>query len=192
MRVLQADSGAPWRADAVLSDTDLLALYAQEPGIRTNTVSTLDGAANGPNGVSDSINTPADNRAFRAMRANCDTILVGAGTVRAEEYGPAKPGFGQPAPVLVAVSGRGRAADAPPPARERDPERGDVALVTCAAAGSAALATARAQLGEDAVWVFGQDEVDLPAVAAHLPPSAPAESCAKADRPCSPRCTSQA
>ncbi|WP_068395850.1 dihydrofolate reductase family protein [Kribbia dieselivorans] len=169
MRVLLADSGAPWRADADLADDDLLALYAQEPGIRTNTVSTLDGAANGPNGVSDSINTPADNRAFMAMRANCDTILVGAGTVRAEEYGPAKPGFGRPAPLLVVVSGRGVVpATLIPPFGDGDPERGEVAFVTCASAGSEAVDTARAQLGEERVWVFGQDEVDLPAVAAQL------------------------
>jgi riboflavin-specific deaminase-like protein len=51
-------------------------------------VASVDGAAS-VGGVTEDLGGPADHRAFRALRAACDAILVGAGTVRAEDYGPA-------------------------------------------------------------------------------------------------------
>ncbi len=57
--------------------------------VRATMVTTLDGAAYGPDGRSGSISAPADRDAFAVMRGLADVILVGAGTARAEGYGPA-------------------------------------------------------------------------------------------------------
>lgn len=67
---------------------------APRPGrrsaVRANMISTLDGSAQGPDERSRSINGPADWRAFRVQRAVADVVLVGAGTARAEGYGPVR------------------------------------------------------------------------------------------------------
>ena len=77
-------------------------LYAtSDPVLRLNFVATLDGAATGADGLSGSINSAADHRGFAAMRRAADVLLVGAGTVRAEEYGPARTPM-----VVVSRSGR--------------------------------------------------------------------------------------
>ena len=83
--------------------------------VRAMMVTTLDGAAAGPDGLSGSISGDADRAVFDSVRRLADAVLVGAGTVRAENYQPmkAKPADvearerdGQlPAPVLVIVSG---------------------------------------------------------------------------------------
>ncbi|GEL93744.1 dihydrofolate reductase family protein [Cellulomonas composti] len=54
--------------------------------VRANMISTLDGAATGPDRVTGSINGPADLRVFRALRTLADVVLVGAGTARQERY----------------------------------------------------------------------------------------------------------
>ena len=58
------------------------------PWVRTNFVVTVDGSAQDEGGVSGSLGGDADHRAFQAMRAACDVVLVGAGTARDEDYGP--------------------------------------------------------------------------------------------------------
>jgi riboflavin biosynthesis pyrimidine reductase len=65
-------------------------LYAwpDRPWLRVNMVSTVDGAAQGPDGLSGSINNDVDHRVFDLLRVGADVVLVGAGTVRAEGYGP--------------------------------------------------------------------------------------------------------
>ena len=74
-----------------LSDDDLFGLYAHPTGlVRANMVSTLDGAAQDTSGLSDGLSSPVDKRIFGILRALCDVVLVGAGTVRAEGYGPAR------------------------------------------------------------------------------------------------------
>lgn len=79
----------PTPGSAPLDDDALLALYAPPPGgeiwTRFNFVSTLDGAAT-HDGTSGELGTPADQRIFALLRRHADTILVGAGTVRAEGY----------------------------------------------------------------------------------------------------------
>jgi riboflavin biosynthesis pyrimidine reductase len=50
-------------------------------------VATLDGVIE-VDGRSGPLAGPVDRAAFMAMRAVCDVVLVGAGTVRAENYGP--------------------------------------------------------------------------------------------------------
>lgn len=62
--------------------------YADAPeGVRVNMVSSLDGAAAFGGRVRPISNT-ADHQLLRSLRAYCDVLLVGAGTVRAERYGP--------------------------------------------------------------------------------------------------------
>ncbi|HLH28775.1 MAG TPA: pyrimidine reductase family protein, partial [Acidimicrobiales bacterium] len=61
------------------------------PFVRCNMISTLDGAIT-VGGRSGEIGGPADQRLFALLRSLADVILVGAGTVRAEGYGPARMG----------------------------------------------------------------------------------------------------
>lgn len=56
--------------------------------VRANMIATVDGAAWGHDHRSGSINGPADLRVFEVLRALADVVLVGAGTIRAEGYGP--------------------------------------------------------------------------------------------------------
>ncbi|MFC7450201.1 pyrimidine reductase family protein [Rhodococcus daqingensis] len=59
------------------------------PWIRVNFVSSIDGAVSA-DGTSGALGTPADKRLFGVLRELADVILVGAGTVRAENYGGAR------------------------------------------------------------------------------------------------------
>ena len=130
-------------------DLSLEQLYAvpRTPWLRANMISTLDGAAAGGSGLSASIGNAVDKRVFHTLRGLADAVLVGAGTARAEEYGPALV-------PLVVVSRRG---DVPPTLR--DAPAGQVLLATCASAPG--LAAARTLLGAEHVLVCGQDGVDL-------------------------------
>jgi riboflavin biosynthesis pyrimidine reductase len=74
-----------------LTDEDVRAAYAfpdHRPWVRANMVSTLDGTMRGPDGSSRSISSTADQRVFAHARRDADVILVGAGTIRAEDYRP--------------------------------------------------------------------------------------------------------
>ncbi|MFL6159794.1 MAG: dihydrofolate reductase family protein [Marmoricola sp.] len=124
------------------------------PWLRVNMVSTVDGAANGESGRSGSINNEIDSAVFGALRAQCDAVVVGAGTARTEEYGTADVPV-----VLVSRSGQ-------VPEKLRGAQPGTVLLATCAS--SPGLAAARALLGEPHVIVAGESEVDLVAVKAAL------------------------
>ncbi len=59
---------------------------AAAPWIRVNFVSTLDGSATGPDGLSGSISSAADKVVFGVLRRLADAVLVAAGTVRQEGY----------------------------------------------------------------------------------------------------------
>jgi riboflavin biosynthesis pyrimidine reductase len=76
---------------AALSDDEIADLYAVAdravPWLRVNFVSSIDGAGT-RNGLTAGLGTPADKRVFDVLRRLCDVVLVGAGTVRAEGYGP--------------------------------------------------------------------------------------------------------
>ena len=137
---------------ADLTDDELADAYAppSEPWLRVNFVSTVDGAAQGADGLSGSINNAADKRVFDALRRRADCLVVGAGTLRAE-------GYDVPRVPLVVVS---RSAEVPPTLREAP--RGRVLMATVAA--SEGLSTAREQLGEENVLVLGEDEIDLVAL----------------------------
>lgn len=75
------------------SRDDLAFLYAypdvQRPWIRSNFVSTLDGAAHASDGKSGSLGGDIDAQAFGVMRTLADVVVVGAGTARDEGYRPA-------------------------------------------------------------------------------------------------------
>lgn len=58
--------------------------------LRTNFVSTLDGAAYAEDGTSGSLGGPADKDVFALLRSLADVIIVGAGTARAEGYQPVR------------------------------------------------------------------------------------------------------
>ncbi len=61
------------------------------PWLRTNFVTTVDGAAHDADGVTASLGGEADTELFRHLRSIADVILVGAGTTRIETYGPNSP-----------------------------------------------------------------------------------------------------
>lgn len=138
------------------SDDDLDALYAPPAGpwLRVNMVSTVDGAATGPDGKSGGINNAADKRVFDTLRRLCDVVVVGAGTAREEGYRD----IGKP---LVLVS---RSAQVPPQLRDQEP--GSVLVATCAVADH--LDEARLALGAENVLVLGQHRVDLRSLKATL------------------------
>src|SRR2546423_15318466 len=52
-------------------------------------ISSVDGAA-AVEGRSGGLGGPADRKVFAALRSLADVVLVAAGTVRAENYGPGK------------------------------------------------------------------------------------------------------
>jgi riboflavin biosynthesis pyrimidine reductase len=135
-----------------LSDADLDDAYAapSQPWLRVNMISTVDGAATGPEGRSGGINNAADKRVFDTLRRLCDAVIVGAGTARDEGYREAsKP--------LVLVSRRAQVPD-----RLRDAAPGSVLMATCA--GAESLVETRALLGAENVLLLGQYHVDLAAL----------------------------
>jgi riboflavin biosynthesis pyrimidine reductase len=62
---------------------------AGRPFLRLNMISTLDGATTFV-GRSGGLGGPADRLVFAVLRSLSDVVLVGAGTARAEHYGPAR------------------------------------------------------------------------------------------------------
>ena len=82
-----------------LADDDLV-----QPldGVRMNFVTSLDGAAT-RDGVSGALGGPADQRLFELLRRAADVVVVGAGTVRAEGYGPLRVGADRQ-PVFAIVT----------------------------------------------------------------------------------------
>ena len=89
--------------EAGLADADLAALYAypdltaagpptaagSSHWLRANMVTSMDGAAT-LLGRSGGLSSEWDQQVFAMLRALTDVILVGAGTVRAEHYGPVR------------------------------------------------------------------------------------------------------
>jgi riboflavin biosynthesis pyrimidine reductase len=131
----------------VHGEPDLERIYAfPDPGsgryVRANFVESLDGAIE-VGGRSGPLGGAGDKRIFHLLRALADVVLAGAGTVRAEKYGPAKlpadrrrsrEQAGQlPVPPMAVVTARGLRSDSsllapvdgsPPP----------IVLTTCEAA----------------------------------------------------------
>jgi len=88
---------------------------AERSWVRANMIASIDGAAAAA-GRSGPLSGPADRALFSLLRTLADVVLVGAGTVRAERYGPVRrrpelaglrAAAGQPpAAVLAIVSNR--------------------------------------------------------------------------------------
>lgn len=131
------------------ADEDLRSLYAapDEPWLRVNFVSTVDGAATGDDGTSRSINNGADKLVFDLLRELSDAVVVGAGTVRIEGYAVGRK-------PLVVVSRTGSV-----PVTQRSAEPGKVLMATVSTAPY--LDEARSILGKDHVLVLGSHRVDL-------------------------------
>ena len=76
-------------------EPDLLAIYGDPPGgagrvgVRVNMIESLDGGSSA-GGKSGALGGRADKRLFQVLRSLADVVLVGAGTIRAEHYGPAR------------------------------------------------------------------------------------------------------
>ncbi|RWZ64506.1 pyrimidine reductase family protein [Labedella populi] len=74
-------------------DHDVLGWYEERvptdgaPWLRVNFVSSVDGAVT-VDGLSGGLGSAADRRVFDLLRVACDVVVVAAGTVRAEGYGP--------------------------------------------------------------------------------------------------------
>ena len=154
MRVL-IDRESDLRSDE-LTDAELASLYTppRTPWLRANMVSTVDGAATGDTGKTGSINNAADKRVFDLLRSQADAVVVGAGTARAEGYGPTD------RPIVV-VSRRGEL-----PLRLLDAPAGTVLLATCASAEG--LEATRDALGADNVLELGTYSVNLRALKERL------------------------
>lgn len=94
-------------------EPDLSVIYAYPPGarrwVRANMVSSADGAAQ-QDGLSGGLSGAADEQVFHVLRALADVILVGAGTVRGEGYGPAASATGAFADARAAAGQRSAAA----------------------------------------------------------------------------------
>jgi riboflavin biosynthesis pyrimidine reductase len=93
--------------------------YGDPPdGVRANIILSLDGGA-AFNGVTRPISDDTDLWLLNQIRGYADVVVVGAGTVRAERYGPVRldpeqrahrreTGYGEEPPPLAVVSGRAR------------------------------------------------------------------------------------
>lgn len=135
---------------ADLSDDELAERYRAPkdiPWLRLNFVATLDGAAQGSDGLSGGINNEADHKVFRLLRRLADVIVVGAGTVRAEAYRPNPKPF-----VVVTRSG----------AIPESMLAGDTSKLMIATGERAPhLEESRERLGDDNVLVLGEEGPDL-------------------------------
>lgn len=153
-----------------LSPDDLHEIYfaGEDACLRAGFVVALDGGISF-DGSSRPLRTATDEVAFHALRAVADAVVVGAGTVRAEAYGPVRPrppgqawrrGQGlPPVPPLVIVS---RSLDLDPADRCFS---GPSLVVTCQSAD----ADRKSRLSEvTAVIVAGEEDVDLPTAVSAL------------------------
>jgi riboflavin biosynthesis pyrimidine reductase len=66
---------------------DLVQRYPRIDGLRVNFVASADGAV-AVDGLSAGLSSPTDKAVFRVLRMVCDALLVGAATVRDENYRP--------------------------------------------------------------------------------------------------------
>lgn len=160
---------------AELDEAGLADAYAW-PGtgrwLRVNMVSTVDGAARSPEGLSHGISSDSDRRVFGRLRVTADVVLVGASTVREEQYRAIRPraadvaarlGRGQSPAPQVAVVSRSLALDLTSPLFREPVTR--TLVLTCASAP----ADTRERVAEVAdVAVCGDDDVDLAAAVTEL------------------------
>jgi riboflavin biosynthesis pyrimidine reductase len=81
-------AGEPATAAELAAELDLRSLAPpQRPFVALNMIASLDGRITIA-GRAGALANVADQEMFRALRGAADAVLVGAGTVRAESYGP--------------------------------------------------------------------------------------------------------
>jgi riboflavin biosynthesis pyrimidine reductase len=155
---------------SVENPSDLAGLYADAPnGVRANMIFSADGAA-AFRGRAGTLSCPADQNLLHDLRAFADVVLVGAGTARAERYGPtrfteaqqelrgADRGLAPPPIAVVSQSGR------LPPTLFVEPSSTPILVTSSSAARAHALHS-------DPRWrllVAGEDTVDLAAATREL------------------------
>lgn len=111
--------------EAARTIADLYALPALPAGtahVRAMMNATLDGAIHGADGTSGTLRNPDDSLVFGVLRALADVVLVGAATVRVEDYShvqgrgdllePSRRPGGAPRPALAVWSDSGDLPDA--------------------------------------------------------------------------------
>jgi riboflavin biosynthesis pyrimidine reductase len=158
---------------------DVIALVAAEPRpvpadrpwVLVNMIASLDGAISIAE-RSGGLGGPADKAMFAALRGIADVVLVGAGTARAERYGPARPSpairaarreRGQHEVPQIAVVTRSLDLDLSTPLFAKA-ERPSI-VITCASS-DPHRQSAAAEVAE--LVVVGDDAVDLLAALAAL------------------------
>ena len=124
------------------------------PSVRLNMVTSIDGAT-AVEGVSGGLGGPGDKAVFDALRSLADVVLVAAGTVRAEHYGPSS--------MPVAVVTRSAALDWDAPFFTAATARPIIITVTDAPADDVERAARVAD-----VIVAGEHDVDLTRAVAAL------------------------
>jgi 5-amino-6-(5-phosphoribosylamino)uracil reductase len=139
-------------------------------------VSSVDGSVT-LGDVSGGLGGPADRRALARIRDACDVILVGAGTVRDEDYPPYPGGRDRQAqrmtkglaarPPVAMVTRSGELPDGHP--LVADPERAPIVIVPGDTADTALARLARTPAGDAIVpIVSGSAEIDWPHALASL------------------------
>lgn len=129
-------------------------------GVRANMMFSADGAA-AFRGRAGPLSSPADQRLLLALRAYADVILVGAGTARAEKYGPVRLspehhaqrrqlGLSEAPPPIAVVSGSGRVPDT-----ILDSPTPPILITSARGAGQAT------RQSDCRTLVFGDDSVDV-------------------------------
>ncbi|MES9539975.1 MULTISPECIES: pyrimidine reductase family protein [unclassified Actinomadura] len=162
MRILSPEPG----------EADLAERYAYPDGttwLRANMVASLDGAAQRDE-RSGGLGNAADRHLFLLLRGLADAVVVGAGTVRAEGYGPVRPSEGwdgvregrTPVPPLAIAS---RSLDLDFDAPVFTEARVPTIVLTTATADPVRLKTARERAD---VIVAGHDSLDFPTAVAEL------------------------
>jgi riboflavin biosynthesis pyrimidine reductase len=126
---------------------ELQDFYGDPPdGVRANMIFSLDGAAS-LHGRAGPLSGPLDQQLLLALRGYADVVLVGAGTARAENYGPVRLTHEPPPIAVVSQSGK------LPPSLFAEPGQPPM-LITSAAA-------AAGQRFEADVVIAGEDTVDM-------------------------------
>ncbi|GAA4096915.1 pyrimidine reductase family protein [Actinomadura miaoliensis] len=149
--------------------------YAYPPGgpwLRANMIASVDGAA-ARDDRAGGLGNETDRRLLSLLRGLADVVIVGAGTVRAEGYGPVRPGPGgweklradrPPVPPLAIVSRRLDLDLDAPVFTDADPAARTILLTTrTAPPGRVRAAAERAE-----VIVAGEDRLDFAAAVAEL------------------------
>jgi riboflavin biosynthesis pyrimidine reductase len=96
-----------WPPTGEIDLAGLAKAYAPDPSrptLRMNFVSSIDGAVE-VGGYSRGLSSDTDRQVFHILRSHADAVMVGAGTLRHEGYGPVRVTERAVDPTLVIVSG---------------------------------------------------------------------------------------